>query len=185
MVTVQNPINRLALKESDIPLTALYNEPVNMQKVNEKAFQKRSKPLCLNIWKDYKGKTGENLARIIKPEDEIVEVPFNEAVGSTGVVWERPPNIRDVGVLQSNKMRCTNKPEVLRAYAHENNGKPKVFTSTTISGHFPLDLNSPAPMELEQMQAVQQEEMERLQYQAHLQKHKEDIHQFSEKKRMD
>jgi len=27
--------------------------------------------------------------------------------------------------------------------------------------------------------------MERLQYQAHLQKHKEDIHQFSEKKRMD
>lgn len=40
-------------------------------------------------------------------------------------------------------------------------------------------------MDPEEMQAVQQEEMEKLQYQAHLQKHKEDIHQFSEKKRMD
>jgi hypothetical protein len=49
-----------------------------MQKVNEKAFQKRSMPVCLSIWKDYKGQPGENLARIIKQEDDIVEVPFKD-----------------------------------------------------------------------------------------------------------
>ena len=152
MTTVQNPINRLALKESDIPLTALYNEPVNMQKVNERAFQKRSKPLCLSIWKGYKGQPGENLARIINEVDDIVEVPFKDA-NDTGLAWERPPNIRDVGVLQSNKMSCTAKPGALRAYSQSHGGKPKVFTSTTISGHFPLNLNS--PLDPAEMQAVQ------------------------------
>ena len=35
MIALQNPINRFKVKESTIPLDAIYNEQLNTKKVNE------------------------------------------------------------------------------------------------------------------------------------------------------
>lgn len=68
-------MNRVAIRESDIPLSAFYNSHVNTLKQNEKSYHMKNKPLTLNIWRNFRGKEGENLARIIKQDgkDEIEE----------------------------------------------------------------------------------------------------------------
>lgn len=35
--------------------------------MNEKNYGLKSHPMTINIWNEYKGQEGENLARIIKP----------------------------------------------------------------------------------------------------------------------
>ena len=80
LVGAENPVNRLSVEESDIPLDAIYNNHVNTQKHIEKSFHLKCKPLVFNIQKDYKGIEGINLARIIKQEEKesIVEHQFYE-----------------------------------------------------------------------------------------------------------
>lgn len=68
MVASENPVNRLNVRESDIPLDALYNEHVNSMKMNEKSFHLKCKPITFNVWKNYKGQPGQNLTRMIKNE---------------------------------------------------------------------------------------------------------------------
>ena len=58
MVGSENPVNRLLVKESNIPLDALYNEHLNMQKVNEQTYNLKCKPVTFNIQKNYKGFAG-------------------------------------------------------------------------------------------------------------------------------
>ena len=61
-------MNRIAVRESEIPLDALYNQHVNAIKLNEKNFHLKTKPLTLNVWKNYTGVEGENLTRIIRQD---------------------------------------------------------------------------------------------------------------------
>jgi hypothetical protein len=54
----------LKVRESDIPIEILFNKEINTQKMIEKNFAMKNEPITFNIWKNYKGNTGENLARI-------------------------------------------------------------------------------------------------------------------------
>jgi hypothetical protein len=55
MVASENPVNRFIVRESEIPLDALYNEHVNAQKMNEKSYHLKCKPITFNVWKNFKG----------------------------------------------------------------------------------------------------------------------------------
>ena len=45
MVCQENPGNRLSVKESDFPLEILYNQEMNAQKMIEKNFSLKNKPI--------------------------------------------------------------------------------------------------------------------------------------------
>lgn len=95
----ENPVNWLKLKESDIPLDAIYNTDVNIMKVIEKNNNLQSKPLTFNIWKNYKGKEEQHLSRIIKHgvnKKEILDKEYYQVVADDRT--KRPPSIIDGGI---------------------------------------------------------------------------------------
>ena len=75
--------------------------------MNEKNYGLKSHPMTINIWNEYKGQEGENLARIIKPniKEDIFQQEFFTPLNVDH--FKRPPNIRDVGIPLSNKFSCT------------------------------------------------------------------------------
>ena len=52
---LENPFNRMNIKESDIPLDAIYNREVNAMKKNEKIYDIDARPLAFSVWKNYDG----------------------------------------------------------------------------------------------------------------------------------
>lgn len=103
--------------------------------MNEQTYNLKCKPVTFNIQKNYKGFAGQNLARMMKGEEDkevITEHEYFELPEKETIV--RPPNIRDVGIPMSNKMSCTLKPEERRLYEALNNNA-KIFTPETVTGY--------------------------------------------------
>ena len=54
----------MRIRESDIPLEALYNREVNAMKKNERIYNLHQRPLSLSVWKNYDGQDGHDMTRI-------------------------------------------------------------------------------------------------------------------------
>lgn len=59
----ENPMSRLRVKESDIPLDVLYNKELNAMKLNERQYDMQERPVAFSVWKDYEGESGHHIAR--------------------------------------------------------------------------------------------------------------------------
>ena len=74
----------------------------------EKNFAMKNEPITFNIWKNYKGNTGENLARItqVNRKDMVYDMEYWEQA-TTKLEVKRPSLNIDVGQPSSNKIQCT------------------------------------------------------------------------------
>lgn len=59
----ENPINKMKVKESEIPIDILYNREVNAMKLNEVNYNLHERPLIFSLWKDFDGKKGHHMTR--------------------------------------------------------------------------------------------------------------------------
>ena len=127
----------MKVRESDIPIEILFNKEINTQKMIEKNFAMKNEPITFNIWKNYKGNTGENLARItqVNRKDMVYDMEYWEQA-TTKLEVKRPSLNIDVGQPSSNKIQCTTSLGDQRAFLRQN-GRPKIYSPDTISGFFP------------------------------------------------
>jgi hypothetical protein len=54
----------MKIKESEIPLDAIYNREINAMKRNERIYDIDSRPLAFSIWKNFDGVKGHNICRL-------------------------------------------------------------------------------------------------------------------------
>jgi hypothetical protein len=103
----------------------------------EKTFALKNEPIKFSIWKNYKGNTGENLARItqVARKNTVYDMEYWEQA-TTKLEVKRPSINIDVGQPSSNKIQCTTSLGDQRAFLRQN-GRPKIYSPETISGFFP------------------------------------------------
>ena len=78
LVGLENPFNRMKIKESEIPIDMLYNKQINALKRNEKQYQMQARPLNFSVWDNYDGVEGHNLGRFhLQLNDFVLEHDFN------------------------------------------------------------------------------------------------------------
>ena len=74
LLGLENPFCRMKIKESEIPLDAIYNREINAMKSNERIYDIDARPLAFSIWKNFDGVKGHNICRLhVDQQDMIME----------------------------------------------------------------------------------------------------------------